>query len=79
MAQNVILHVCDLERSRSSMKVKMFSITPRHLPIKTLVKFHRNLIDGLSVTTEQSFTKIDRKLARRKSIRRNNLTDVDIL
>ena len=35
MDQNVVLQVCELERSRSSMKVKLFLSDLRHLLIST--------------------------------------------
>ena len=44
MAQNVISKCCNLEWSRSSVKVKTDSIRPRHPPISARVKFHQNLI-----------------------------------
>ena len=56
MAQNVILQVCDLERSRSSMKANKFSIRPHHLHISTRVKFYWNLITSFSVTMSHSLT-----------------------
>ena len=49
MVQNVILLVCDLERSRSFSKVKTFLSDHRHLPISICLKFHQNLIASCSV------------------------------
>ena len=49
MAQNVILHSCDLERSRSSMRSTIFCTAICTLPMSIHVKFCQNLIDSCSV------------------------------
>ena len=75
MAQNVILQLCDLEGSRSSVKVKKFSIRP---PLTTC-KF---MCEVSSKSYGQFFCYsipiIDQKVARkRKKDDRNTLTHVD--
>ena len=76
MAQNVIFQVCDLERSRSSMKVKKFSIRPPppahkytcEVPLKYCQFWIVSIVSyGLSI--------IDRKVARRKKELRQNMTE----
>ena len=68
--KNVILHYCDLERSRSSVKIKICLSALHHLPIGTHVKFHRNLVASFSITVEQLLTKMwpgERRKKKRKN------------
>ena len=65
MAQTVILQGCDLERSRSSMKVKTFLSGPRHLPIKCEVSsksYGQCFCYGVPI--------VDQKVARKKKERK---------
>ena len=78
MAKNMILQVCDLEKSRSSVKVNKFSIRPPSLTHKYMcevsLKSYRQFFSyGLLI--------IDRKVARRKKTEYdgNTLTHVDSL
>ena len=79
MAQHVISRGCELEWSRSSVKVTKFSIRPHHLPISTCVKFHQSLIASFSFTGFQSLTERWPGKKRKKKYKRNNWTDVDTL
>ena len=67
----VILHICDLERPRSSLKFKNFLSSLHHLPISTHVKFQRNLMPVFLLQLEQRWP------GERKNIRRNSLTDAN--
>ena len=74
MAQNVILHICDLERSRSNTRSIKFCTAMRTLPMSIHAKFRWNLMASCFRYGEQI---VARK--RRRRIKRNSLTDVDIL
>ena len=56
LAQNMILEGCDLERPRSSMKVKKILSALHHLPISRHVKFHKDFIFNISGAVKQSLT-----------------------
>ena len=69
MAQTVILQGCDLERSRSSMKVKSFLSGPRHLPISTSVvsskSYGQCFCYGVPIVDQKVARKKERKKERR--------------
>ena len=56
MATNVILHCCDIEKLRSSVRSIIFYKRIRTLPMSIHVKFHQILSPFFSVTVEQSLT-----------------------
>ena len=56
MAQIVILQGCDLERSRSSVKVKTFSIRPPPPTHKYTCDVSLKFYASLSITVFQSLT-----------------------
>ena len=78
MAQNVISQGCDLERSRSLVKVKKFSI-------RLLSLIHKYTCEASSKSYCQFYhygiAIVDQKVARRKKTERkgNNSTDLDTL
>ena len=70
MAQNVILQGCDLERSRSSVKVNKFSIkslspTHKYTCEVSLKSYNQFFSYGLSI--------VDRKVARRKTKKKDRI------
>ena len=56
MAQSVILYSCDLEKSRSIMKLIKFCSAMRILPMSVHVKFRWNLIASCLDTVNKSLT-----------------------
>ena len=56
IAQTVILYSCDLERSRSTMRLLKFCTAMRTLPLSIYVKFHWNLIASCLDTVNKSLT-----------------------
>ena len=80
MAQNMILYSCDLERSRSSVRSIIFCTAICTLPMSILVKFHRDPTGSFSGKLAHNLPKSGQeKEERKKNVRRNSLTDVDIL
>ena len=81
MAQNVILHSCDLERSRSSMRSIIFCTAIRTLSMSIHVKFRWDPTGSFSGKLAHNFPKSgqEKEERRKKNIRRNSLTDVDTL
>ena len=78
MAQNIILHSCDLEKSRSSVRSIMFCTAIRTLPMSIYVKFHRDPTGSFSGKLAHNLPKSGQeKEEERKNVRRNSLMDVD--
>ena len=55
MAQNVILHICDLERSRSNTRSIKFCTAMRTLPMSIHAKFRWNLMASCLDTVNKSW------------------------
>ena len=79
MAQNVILHICDLERSRSNTRSIKFCTAMRTLPMSIHAKFGWNLMASCLDTVNKSLTEEWPGERKKERIKRNSLTDVDIL
>ena len=65
MAQNVILHICDLERSRSNTRSIKFCTAMRTLPMSIHAKFRWNLMASCLDTVNKSWPG-ERKKERKK-------------
>ena len=65
MAQNVILHICDLERSRSSVRSTIFCTEIRTLPMSKHVRFHRHPNGSFSGKLAQNLPKSGQEKERR--------------
>ena len=65
MAQNVILHSCDLERSRSSVRSIIFCTAIRTLPMSIHVKFHWDPTGSFSVKLAHTLPKSGQEKKRR--------------
>ena len=68
MAQNMILHSCDLERSRSSMRSIIFCTTIRTLPMGIHVKFHRDPTGSFSGKLAHNFSKSGQEKEERRTL-----------
>ena len=80
MAQNMIIHSCDLERSRSSARSIIFCTAIHTLPMSIHVKFHRDPSGSFSGKVAHNLPKSGQeKEAERRTFRRNSLTGVDTL
>ena len=76
----VILQVCDIERLRSSVKVKKFSIRSPPPTCKYTCEVLSNLIASFSFMVEQLLTKGGQLQEKeRREHRRNNMMDVHTL
>ena len=79
MAQNMILHSCDLERSRSSVRSIIFCTAIRTLPMSIHVKFHRDPTGSFSGKLAHNLPKSGQEKEERGTLGENSLTDVDTL
>ena len=87
MAQNVILQVYDLERSRPSVKVKWFSIRPLprthkytyQVSLKSYCQFFRYDVPIIDQNVARKRKKKERRSREKKEDHENTLTHVDSL
>ena len=70
MAQNVILHNCDLERSRSYVRSTTFCTAICTLPMSKHMKFHRHPTGSFSGKLAQNLPKSGQEKERKKKERR---------
>ena len=66
MTQNVILHSCDLERSRSSVRSIIFCTAIRTLPMSIHVKFHWDPTGSVSGKLAHNLPKSGQEKERKK-------------
>ena len=68
MPQNMILHSCDLERSRSSVRSIIFCAAIRTLPMSIHVKFHRDPTDSFSGKLVHNLSKSGQEKEERRTL-----------